>query len=181
MAAWSASNGIKMVVSMVSDYVPGLDAEKYFTNDFKARGGDVVEALRIPLQNPDFAPFLQRAHDAKPDAIFLFVPGNFAAAFARQYVERGLNRSDIKLIGTGDITDDDVLDGMGDAALGTITAHQYSAAHPTAKNKTFVAGIAKMNGGMRANYVAVAAYDGMQLIYDALRRTGGKAIAWSMR
>lgn len=174
IATWAASNGIKKVVTMVSDYAPGYDAEKAFTEEYKAKGGEVVEALRIPLQNPDFSPFLQRARDAKPDAIFLFVPGNFAGAFARQYVERGLNNSGIKLIGTGDITDDDVINSMGDAMLGVITAHQYSAAHPSEKNKAFVQGIAKMNPGLRANYVAVAAYDGMRLIYDALKKTGGK-------
>jgi branched-chain amino acid transport system substrate-binding protein len=174
MGEWAAENGIKTVVTMVSDYVPGLDAEKAFSREFAARGGQIVESLRIPLQNPDFAPFLQRASDAKPDAIFLFVPGNYAGPLARQYVERGLNRSGIKLIGTGDITDDDVLNGMGDAMLGAITSHQYSAAHATAENKAFVEGVASMNGGMRANYVAVATYDGMSLIYEALRRTGGK-------
>lgn len=174
IATWAAANGIKKVVTMVSDYAPGYDAEKAFTEEYKAKGGQVVEALRIPLQNPDFSPFLQRARDAKPDAIFLFVPGNFAGAFARQYVERGLNNSGIKLIGTGDITDDDVLNSMGDAMLGVITAHQYSAAHPSEKNKAFVQGIAKMNPGLRANYVAVATYDGMRLIYDALKKTGGK-------
>lgn len=174
IATWAASNGIKKVVTMVSDYAPGYDAEKAFTEEYRAKGGEVVEALRIPLQNPDFSPFLQRARDAKPDAIFLFVPGNFAGAFARQYVERGLNNSGIKLIGTGDITDDDVINSMGDAMLGVITAHQYSAAHPSELNKAFVQGIAKMNPGLRANYVAVAAYDGMRLIYDALKKTGGK-------
>jgi branched-chain amino acid transport system substrate-binding protein len=173
MGTWAANNGIKKVVTMVSDYVPGVDAERAFTEEFKAHGGQITESLRIPLQNPDFAPFLQRASDAKPDAIFLFVPGNFAGPLARQYVERGLAQSGIKLIGTGDITDDDVLNRMGDAMLGAITSHQYSAAHDSPKNKAFVQGISEMNNGMRANYVAVATYDGMALLYEALRRTDG--------
>lgn len=175
MGTWAATNGIRKVVTMVSDYAPGHDAEKSFSDAYKAKGGQIVEALRIPLQNPDFAPFLQRARDAKPDAIFLFVPGNFAGPFARQYVERGLNGSGIKLIGTGEITDDDSLEAMGDAMLGVITTHQYSAAHPSAKNKAFVEGMSKMNTGLRANFVAVAAYDGMRLIYNALAKTNGNA------
>jgi branched-chain amino acid transport system substrate-binding protein len=175
MGTWAATSGINKVVTMVSDYAPGYDAEKAFSDAYKAKGGEILDALRIPLQNPDFAPFLQRARDAKPDALFLFVPGNFAGPFARQYVERGLGTSGMRLIGTGDITDDDVLNEMGDAMLGVITAHQYSAAHPSAKNKAFVDGIAKMNGGLRANFVAVASYDGMRLIYDALAKTGGNA------
>jgi branched-chain amino acid transport system substrate-binding protein len=173
LGKWSAENRIKRVVTMVSDFAPGYEAEKAFSGSFQASGGEVVEALRVPVQNPDFAPFLQRAQDAKPDAIFLFVPGNFAGTFARQYTERGLNGSGIKLIGTGDITDDDILEANGSAMLGVITTHQYSAAHPSAINKQFVDSIAKMNGGMRANYLAVAAYDGMRLIFNGLNKTGG--------
>ena len=175
IAAWAAKSNLKKVVTMVSDYAPGHDAEKAFVDEYTAKGGQIVETVRIPLQNPDFAPFLQRARDAKPDAIFLFVPGNFAATFARQYVERGLHTSNIKLIGTGDITDDDVLNEMGDSMLGVITAHQYSAAHPSAKNKAFVEGFKRSSGGLRPNYVSVAVYDGMNLIYEALKKTGGNA------
>jgi branched-chain amino acid transport system substrate-binding protein len=160
-------------VTMVSDYAPGRDAEKAFSDEFTSNNGKIVESARIPLQNPDFAPFLQRARDAAPDAIFLFVPGNFAGAFARQYVERGLNTSEIRLIGTGDITDDAVLNDMGDPMLGVITAHQYSAAHRSAKNKAFVEGFRRSSGGLRPNYVAVSVYDGMELIYEALKKTGG--------
>ena len=118
IATWAAKNNIKKVVTMVSDYAPGRDAEKAFSDEFTSNNGKIVKSARIPLQNPDFAPFLQRARDAAPDAIFLFVPGNFAGAFARQYVERGLNTSKIRLIGTGDITDDAVLNDMGDPMLG---------------------------------------------------------------
>ena len=114
---------------MVSDYAPGVDAEKSFNERFKAAGGEVTEAIRVPLANPDFAPFLQRAADAKPDAMFIFVPSGQGGTFMKQFVERGLDKAGIKLIGPGDVTDDDLLPGMGDAVLGTVTAHIYSAAH----------------------------------------------------
>jgi len=173
MAQWAAKNGIKKVVTMVSDFAPGYDSEKSFSDEFKSQAGQILEALRVPLQNPDFAPYLQRARDAKPDAIFLWFPGPFAGAFARQYVERGLHTSGIKLIGTGDVTDDDVLNQIGDPMLGMITTLQYSAAHLSETNKAFVEGITRSNNGMRPNNLAVGVYDGMHLIYEALKKTGG--------
>jgi branched-chain amino acid transport system substrate-binding protein len=174
MAQWAAKNNVKRVVTLVSDYAPGHDAEKVFSEALKENGGEVIANLRAPVQSPDFAPFLQRARDANPDGIFVFIPGNFAGTFARQYVERGMNRSAIKLMGTGDLTDDDLLDPMGDAALGIVTAHQYSAAHPSARNAAFVTGFKKFTG-TRPNFVSVAVYDGMRVIYDALMKTGGDA------
>ena len=175
MAQWAARNGIKRVVTLVSDYAPGLETEKAFTDEFKARGGEVIEALRVPLQNPDFAPFLQRARDAKPQALFVWVPGGLAAPLLRQYVERGMNTSGTKLIGTGDITDDDVLNQMGDAMIGIVTSLQYSAAHPSAVNAAFVAGFRRVSDGLRPDHVGVAAYDGLHLVYEALKKTGGNA------
>src|SRR5262249_16102689 len=134
IADWTAKNGIKKVVSIVSDYAPGADAEKSFSERFKAAGGEVVEAIKVPLANPDFAPFLQRAADAKPDAIFVFVPSGQGGTFMKQYAERGLDKAGIKLVGPGDVTDDDLLPGMGDAVIGAVTAHLYSADHDSAKN-----------------------------------------------
>jgi len=173
MAQWAIKNGIKRVVTLVADYAPGIETEKAFVDEFKAKGGEIVESLRVPLQSPDFAPFLQRARDAKPEALFVWVPGGLAAPFLRQYVERGLNASGIKLIGPGDITDDDVLNQMGDAMLGITTSLQYSAAHPSAKNKAFVEGFERVSNGLRPDHVGVAAYDCMYLIYEALKKTGG--------
>jgi branched-chain amino acid transport system substrate-binding protein len=174
MADWAADNGIKKVVTMISDYGPGVDAEKSFTAEFKNKGGDVLEAIRFPLANPDFAPFLQRAADQKPDAIFVFVPSGQGGAFVKQFVERGLGKAGIRIIGPGDVMDDDLLNGMGDQVIGTVTAHLYSADHDSAANKAFVAAFEKANGGMRPNFMAVGAYDGMHLIYEALNKTGGK-------
>jgi branched-chain amino acid transport system substrate-binding protein len=173
MAQWAVRNGIKRVVTLVSDYAPGLETEKAFIDEFKKSGGEIVETLRAPLQNPDFARYLQRARDAKPDALFVWVPGGLAATLLRQYVERGLNQSGIRLIGTGDITDDAVLNQMGDPMLGIVTALQYSAAHPSAMNKAFVAGFKQASNGLRPDHVGVSVYDGMHLIYAALEATGG--------
>jgi len=174
VADWAAKNKIKNVVTMVSDYAPGADAQKSFTERFTAAGGKVLEAIKIPLRNPDFSPFLQRAADAKPDAIFIFVPSGQGGTFMKQFTERGLDKAGIKLIGPGDVTDDDLLPGMGDAAIGTVTAHMYSADHQSAMNKAYVAAFEKANH-FRPNFMSVGGYDGMHLIYAALKKTGGKA------
>jgi len=173
MADWAADNGIKKVVTMISDYGPGIDAEKSFSAEFKKKGGEIVEAVRFPLASPDFAPFLQRAADQKPDAIFVFVPSGQGGAFVKQFTERGLDKAGIKIIGPGDVVDDDLLNGMGDAVLGTVTAHIYSADHDSPANKAFVDAFEKANN-MRPNFMAVGGYDGMHLIYEALKKTGGK-------
>ena len=175
MAQWAIKNGIKRVVTLVADFAPGIETEKAFLDSFRAQGGEVVESLRVPLKSPDFAPFLQRARDAKPDALFVWVPGGLAGPFLRQYVERGMNTSGIRLIGPGDITDDDVLNKMGDAMLGITTSLQYSAAHPSALNKAFVQGFERIGDGERPDHVGVAVYDCMALIYAALAKTGGNA------
>ena len=172
LADWAAKNGIEKVVTIVSDFAPGYEAEAAFKQRIESRGGHVIEALRVPLQNPDFAPFLQRARDAKPQALFVFVPAGQGAVFAKQFLERGLDQAGIKLIGPGDVTDDDVLPNMGDAMIGTVTAHFYSAAHPSPANKAFVEAF-EAQYKYRPNFMAVSGYDGMNLIYEALRKTNG--------
>ncbi|SJZ41069.1 amino acid/amide ABC transporter substrate-binding protein, HAAT family [Enhydrobacter aerosaccus] len=173
MADWAVKNGIKKVVTLVSDYGPGIDAEKSFSDEFKAKGGTIIENLRVPMRSPDFSPVLQKAADAKADALFVFVPSGAGAQFVKQFVERGLDKSGMKLIATGDVTDDDQLNGMGDVMVGVINAHNYSAAHDSAVNKAFVSAFRKANGGLRPNFMAVGGYDGMHLIYEALKKTNG--------
>jgi branched-chain amino acid transport system substrate-binding protein len=183
MGDWAAKNGMKKVVTVVSDYAPGVDAEKAFSEGFTKAGGQ-VENLRVPLANPDFSPFLQKVADAKPDALFVFVPSGVGAQFLKQFVERGLDKSGIKLIGPGDVTDDDILNGIGDVALGAITTHHYSAAHDSPENKAFVEAFKKANKGMRPNFMAVGGYDGMHLIYEGLKKTngaGGQALIDAMK
>src|SRR5829696_5698134 len=183
MADWAAKNGIKKVVTLVSDYGPGIDSEKAFTGVFTKAGGQ-VESLRVPLANPDFSPFLQKVADAKPDALFVFVPAGQGAQFMKQFVERGLDKSGIKLIGPGDVTDDDLLNNIGDVALGAITTHHYSVAHDSPENKAFVEAFKKANNNMRPNFMAVGGYDGMHLIYEGLKKTngqGGQALVDAMK
>lgn len=185
IADWAPKNGIKKVVTLVTDYGPGIDAEKFFKERFQFNGGQVVESLRVPLRNPDFAPFLQKVRDAKPDAVFTFVPSGAGAALMKQFAERGMDKAGIRLIGTGDVTDDDILNGMGDVAVGVVTSHHYSAAHPSPANKKFVEAFEKANGNLRPNFMAVGGYDGMRLIYEALKKTkgagGGEALLEAMK
>jgi branched-chain amino acid transport system substrate-binding protein len=175
MAEWALKNNIKRVVTLVADYGPGLDAEKTFVKRFTDGGGTIVESIRSPLQNPDFAPFLQRVKDAKPDALFVFVPSGQGTAVMKQFAERGLGEAGIKLIGTGDVVDDDILDAMGEPTLGVITSFHYSAAHPSAENKAYVEAFMKANNGMRPNFMSVGGYDGMHMIYEAEKKTGGSS------
>ena len=174
LADWAAKNGIKTVVTLVSDYGPGIDAAKAFKGRFTKAGGKITGELTAPLRNPEFAPFLQKVRDLKPDALFLFVPSGQGAALMKQVAERELTKAGIKVIATGDVTDDDQLPDMGDSVLGMVTTHFYSAAHPSPENKAFVAAFEKANPKMRPNFMAVGGYDGMHLIYEALKKTGGK-------
>ena len=174
MGEWAAKNGIKKVAIVQSDWAPGAEATAVFTDSFTKAGGAITETIKVPLANPDFSPFLQRAADGKPDGMFVFVPAGQAGTFARQFIERGLNKSGIRLIGPGDVTDDDDLNGMGDAMLGVVTAGIYSASHDSAKNKAYVAAMKKANNGMRPNFISLGGYDGMHAIYEGLKKTGGK-------
>jgi branched-chain amino acid transport system substrate-binding protein len=174
LADWAPKNGLKRIVTLVTDYGPGIDAEKFFKDRLLFNGGTVPETLRVPLRNPDFAPFLQKVRDIKPDALFVFVPSGAGAAVMKQFLERGMDKAGIRLIGTGDVTDDDQLNDMGDGALGVVTSHHYSAAHPSAANKKFVEAFQKANKNMRPNFMAIGGYDGMRVIYEALKKTNGK-------
>jgi branched-chain amino acid transport system substrate-binding protein len=171
---WAAKNGIRKVATLTTDYAPGHDALQFFKTRFLAGGGEIVEEVKVPLMNPDFAPFLQRMKDSRPDALYVFVPGGQGGNFMKQFSERGLDKAGIRIIGPGDVMDDDLLNNMGDAALGAVTAHMYSAAHKSAKNVSFVAAYRKMFGS-RPGFVAVGGYDGIHLIYRALEKTSGKS------
>ena len=175
MAQWALKNGIKRVFVLVSDYGPGKDAEAEFVKDFKAGGGEIVESVRTPLANPEFAPFLQRAKDSNPQAIFVFLPpGSQTIAFIKGYEERGLKQAGIKIIATGDLTDDGVLEAMGDPTVGIVTSFHYSFAHDSPENKAFIKAYTETNGTrLRPNFMACAGYDGMAAIAEALKKTGG--------
>jgi branched-chain amino acid transport system substrate-binding protein len=172
---YEAQQNVKKVVTLVADYGPGIDMETWFSKTFTAGGGTIVANLRVPLANPDFAPFLQRVRDEKPDAVFVFTPSGMGAIFIKQFVERGLDKTGIKLIATGDVTDDDQLQDMGDVTLGVVTAGPYSASHVSTANVNFVTAFRENNNNMRPNFMAVFGYDGMRVIYDAIKKTNGKA------
>src|SRR5262249_29934724 len=173
MGEWAAKNGSKRVVTLVNEWAPGIEAETAFKNAFTQGGGQIVEWMRIPLANPDFAPFLQRIRDIKPDTAFIYFPGTQAGIFAKQFAERGLAQSGIRIVGPGDLTDDDELNGLGDQMIGIITAHHYSALHDSALNKQYVAAFKAANN-FRPNFISLGGYDGMHLIYEALKKTSGK-------
>src|SRR5438105_720243 len=175
MAQWALKNGIKQVYTVVADYGPGIDAETQFTKTFKAGGGEVLGSLRTPLQNPDFSAAIQRVKDAKPQAVVVFLPaGEQGIGFVKSFNERGLDKEGIKLIATGDITDDHVLDAMGDPTLGMVTSFHYSAAHDSPENAAFLKAYAAANDAKvgRPNFMAAAGYDTMAVIYEAVRKGG---------
>jgi branched-chain amino acid transport system substrate-binding protein len=177
IADWAVQNGAKKIVTIVNDWAPGVESEQAFKDRIAKTGAQsgaqIVESMRVPLANPDFAPFLQRARDLAPDTLFVGFAGNLSGVFTRQFVERGLDKSGIRIIGIGDLTDDDELPGMTDSVLGIVTAHHYSAAHDSALNKKFVADFEKAYN-RRPGFIAVGGYDGMHVIYEALKKTGGK-------
>jgi branched-chain amino acid transport system substrate-binding protein len=173
IADWAVQNGAKRIVTIVNDWAPGLESEAVFKDRIGKAGAQIVESMRVPLANPDFAPFLQRARDLGPDTLFAYFPGNQSGIFAKQFVERGMDKSGIRLLGPGDLTDDDELPGMTDAMLGIVTALHYSALHDSPLNKAYVRDFEKAYG-KRPNFVSLGGYDGMHVIYEALKKTGGK-------
>jgi len=176
MATWAAKNGIRKVYTLVADYAPGIDSENAFKTAFTAAGGQVVDSVRVPLRNPEFAPFVQRIKDAKPEAVFMFVPaGEQSIAFMKAFDERGLAKAGIKVIATGDLTDDNVLNAMGDPVVGVITSHHYSAHHDSPENKAFVRAFKEVGGNLpRPNFMGVGGYDGMAAIAEVVKKLGAK-------
>lgn len=174
MAQWAYKSGLRKIYTVVADYGPGHDAEQTFKKAFVKLGGEVVGELRVPLKNPEFGPFVQRVKDNKPQAVFVFVPaGEMAVGFMKAYNERGLAKAGIKLLSTGDVTDDGVIEALGDNALGVISTHQYSAAHPSPENKAFLAAYSQINPKQRPNFMAVGGYDGMAAVYEVARQLNG--------
>ena len=174
IASWAAKNGIKNVFTLVADFGPGHDAESQFKKTFTAAGGRIVGEVRVPVSNPDYGPFLQKIKDVKPDAVFLFMPpGAGTIAFMKGFSERGLAQAGIKLIATGDLSDEEIIDAIGDPALGLVTSFHYSEAHKSAENAAYTAAYAKAYPKDRPNFMSVGGYDGMHLIAEVLKKTNG--------
>jgi len=176
LATWALKNGVTKAFTLVADYGPGIDAETQFKKTFTVGGGQIVGEVRTPMRNPEFAPFLQRIKDARPQAVFVFLPaGEQAVGFMKGFAERELDKAGIKLIATGDVTEDGVIEAMGDAPLGVVTTQHYSVAHDSPQNQTFLKAYREVAGtAQRANFMAVGAWDGMAAMYEVARRLNGK-------
>jgi branched-chain amino acid transport system substrate-binding protein len=173
IADWAIRTGAKETITIVNDWAPGLEAEATFRDRIAKGGAQILASLRVPLANPDFAPFLQRARDLGPDTLFAVFPGYQAGVFAKQFLERGMDKSGIRLIGADDLTDDDELPHMTDAMLGIVTASHYSTLHDSPLNRAYVKDY-EAAYGKRPNFISLGGYDGMHLIYEALKKTGGE-------
>jgi branched-chain amino acid transport system substrate-binding protein len=174
IANWAYKNGVRRAYTMVSDFGPGHDAEQSFQNAFKAAGGEIVGSVRMPVANPDFSAFVQRAKDLNPESIFVFIPGGAQpAALGKAFAERGIDPNKVKILSTGEPVDEQALKAMGDIAIGRISAwhYDYNLNNPT--NKEFVKAF---NAEFKRNpdFFAVGGYDGMHLIYESLKKSGGK-------
>ena len=173
--AWAYRNGVHKAFTMVADYGPGIDAEGAFQRAFKDAGGQVLGSVRMPVANPDFFPFVQRAKDLNPEAIYVFIPGGAQpGSFAKALTELGIDAKKTKVLGQGEITDENALKVMGEAGLGMITAFHYDYNHKSKPNAEFVAAYKTANG-RNPDIYSIGGWDGMHLIYEALKKTGGKA------
>jgi branched-chain amino acid transport system substrate-binding protein len=179
--AWAYKSGIKKIYTMVSDYGPGHDAENSFHRGFKEAGGEIVGSVRFPVANPDFSAFVQRAKDLNPEAIYVWVPGGVQpAAVGKALAERGIDPKKTKILGQGELSEDEARKSMGDASLGIITVYHYDHNHDSALNKAFVKAFTAEYGGRNPNIYAIGGYDGIHLIYETLKKTGGKTDADSL-
>jgi branched-chain amino acid transport system substrate-binding protein len=174
--AWAYKTGIRKVYSMVSDFGPGIDAEGAFQRAFKRAGGEIVGSVRFPVANPDFSAFVLRAKDLSPESIFIWVPGGTQpAAIAKALAERGIDPRKTKVLGQGELTEDEARKSMGDAGLGIITVYHYDHTHDSELNRGFVQSFRAEYGGRNPNIYAVGGWDGIHLIYEALKKAGGKS------
>jgi branched-chain amino acid transport system substrate-binding protein len=174
MAQWAYDNGYRKVYTLVADYGPGHDAANAFQKAFKAKGGEIVGEVGVPLKNLEFAPYLQRVKDSKPQGLFVFLPtGQMGVSFMRSFQERGMAEAGINLITTGDVLDDGAMDSMGDITLGMISSYHYSAAHDSPENAAFIAAYKKIDPNSRPNAHAIGAYDGMAAIYEVIKQLNG--------
>src|SRR5919199_51577 len=176
MARVAAKRGMKKVVTAVSDYGPGLDAETTFKKTFEAEGGSVPETLRMPVNTTDFGPVMQRIKDSGAEAVFAFLPaGPPTLAFVKSFIDNGLRDKGLKLITTGDLTQETALQALGDASLGILSTFHYSFAHDSDTNRQFLEKLRAIAGSLdEVTFPVVGAYDGMHVIYKMIEATGGK-------
>jgi len=177
LGRWAYKSGTRKAYTMVSDFGPGHDGEAAFHKGFRDAGGEIIGAVRYPVATQDFAAFIQRAKDIDPEAIFIWTPGGpQPAAIGKALAERGIDPRKTRILGQGELTSEDALKSMGDAGLGIITAFHYDYSHDSAANKAFVKDY-KETFGRNPDMFSAGAYDGMHVIYEALKKTGGTADA----
>ncbi len=179
LGQWAAKQPtMKRAYTAVSDYAPGHDGEQGFIKGFTEGGGQMAGSVRMPVQNPDFTPFMQRVKDAKPDVLYVFIPaGRQATAIMKAWDDLGLKAAGIKLVGPGDITTDEELPNMGDIPLGVITAHHYAAALNNPTNKSFVAAFKKEYGATSTpNFMSVAGWTAWRRSITPSRRRTASSI-----
>jgi branched-chain amino acid transport system substrate-binding protein len=181
LATWAAQqHRLKNAFIMVTDYGPGIDAEAAFEKGFKEAGGEIVGAVRMAVQSPDFSAYVQRAKDLNPQGIFIMIPGGAQpGAFGKALAERGIDPGKIEILGQAEITDEHALASMGDVAIGIITASHYDYNHHSKLNDDFVAAY-RAEFHRNPDFFSVGGYDGMRLIELALQKSGGKTDADSL-
>ncbi|HWM45477.1 MAG TPA: ABC transporter substrate-binding protein [Xanthobacteraceae bacterium] len=176
MAKWASENGIKKVYTIVSDYAPGHDAEVYFQKVFKENGGEIVGATRTPIRETNFAVYMEKVLQTKPDAVYMFQPGGSPSiAFVRAFMERGLKQAGIKLLGGGEFAEL-YLPNFTDDVIGVVSVNHYTETNKLPENIQMRDQLKKMFGDKGVTDIAsVGAWDGINLIYAALREVGASA------
>jgi branched-chain amino acid transport system substrate-binding protein len=176
LGAWAAKNKIRSVYMLYADYAPGIDASAAFAKAFTAGGGKVIGEIKTPITTSEYSSYVQRIKDAKPDAVFIFVPlGPTSQQFMRAWSDAGMAKSGNKLLGDGSVTDETAIDGLGDTAIGMITSYPYSEAHPSKENQDFVKAFAQLNGTkVRPDLFAAFTWDLLTGMYRVIGQQGGK-------
>lgn len=174
LGAWAATKGgIKKSYTMVTDFGPGIDGEVWFQKAFKENGGEIVGSVRMPLASPDFSAFVQRVNDAKPESIFVFVPGGAQpAALGKAFFERGIDPNKVKIMSSPEAVDETAIKGLGDLALGRLSGSHYDYNRQSKMNVEFVKAY-NAEFGRNPDFFSVGGYDGMHIIYEALKKTNG--------
>ncbi len=164
---YAEDSGVKTALLLAPNYQAGKDALAGFKRYFK---GEVLDEVYVPLGTLDFAAELARIAVAKPEAIYVFLPGGMGVNFVKQFHQAGL-ADKVKFLSAFTV-DEATLPAQQDAAVGLYGGSNWAPNLDTPQNKSFVAAYEKAYGIIPASY-AFEAYDAALLIDSALRQTGG--------
>jgi len=159
--------GIKKAFLMAPNYQAGKDALAGFKAFFK---GDIADEVYVPLNQLDFSAELAKIAAAKPDAIYVFLPGGMGVNFVKQFRQAGLANNVTFL--SAFTVDESTLPAQQDAALGFFGGANWAPDLDNPQNKRFVAAYEKEFGAIPATY-AFQAYDAALLIDSAVRQVQG--------